>query len=186
MGRSGFVGFELFVVLLTFFLVAGLTGCSSSSPVTTSTFAVPASVTLAPNPNASMEIGTFQTFLAIALTSTKATIAEPVSYQSSNTAVLTIANNGLACAGSWNSLSNPQICTPGPVGVAVVTATAQGVSSPSTTVYVHQHVDKVTVSLFVPPNTPPPKSMLFRKSKLHLPGECVQPRRGHHQYGRSL
>ncbi len=161
MGRSGFVGFELFVVLLTFFLVAGLTGCSSSSPVTTTTFAVPASVTLAPNPNASMEIGTFQTFLAAALTSTKATIAEPVSYQSSNTAVLTIANNGLACAGSWDSLSNPQICTPGRVGVAVVTATAQGISSPSTTVYVHQHVDKVTVSLFVPPNTPPPPNPCY-------------------------
>jgi hypothetical protein len=160
MGRCGFAGFGFFVALLIF-LVAGLTGCASNSAVTTTSFAVPASITLNPNPNLSMEIGTFQSFLASPLTSTRTTIAEPVSYQSSNTAVLTVANNGLACAGSWNSLSNPQICTPGPVGVAVVTATAQGVSSPSTTVYVHQHIDKVTVSLFVPPNQPPPTNPCY-------------------------
>src|SRR5277367_487128 len=146
MGRSGLVGFAVLVALLLL-LVAGLVGCSGSSPVTTGTFAVPASVVLSPGPNVSLEIGAFQSFLASALTSTKTTIAEPVSYQSSNTAVLTVANNGLACAGSWNSLSSPQVCTPGPVGVAILTATAQGVSSPSTTVYVHQHIDKVVVSL---------------------------------------
>jgi hypothetical protein len=159
MGRSGLVGFGLFVALLLL-LLAGL-GCGSSSPVNTTSFAVPASVTLSPGPYVSMEIGTFQSFLASALTSTKTTIAEPVSYQSSNTAVLTVANNGLACAGSWNSLSNPQVCTPGPTGISVVTATAQGVSSPSTTVYVHQHIDKVLVSLFVPPNLPPPTNPCY-------------------------
>jgi hypothetical protein len=160
MGRFGFTGFGLSVALIIF-LVGGLAGCGNSSPVTTTSFAVPASVTLAPNPNASLEVGTYQAFLGAALTSTKTPIAEPVSYLSSNTAVLTVANNGLACAGSWNSLSNPQVCTPGRVGVAVVTASAQGVSSPSTTVYVHQHIDKVTVSLFVPPNTPPPANPCY-------------------------
>jgi hypothetical protein len=160
MGRSGIVGFSL-VVALVIFLVAILTGCGSNNAVTTTSFAVPARIVLTPTPNLSMEMGTFQSFLASALTSTNTTIAEPVSYQSSNTAVLTIANNGLACAGSWNSLSNPQVCTPGPVGVAVVTATSQGVSSPSTTVYVHQHIDKVTVKLFVPPNQPPPTNPCY-------------------------
>jgi hypothetical protein len=155
MGRCGLFGFAFFIAFLIFAL-GGLVGCSSSSPVSTTSFAVPASITLTPNSNASMEIGTFQTFLAIAMSSTNTTIAEPISYQSSNTAVLTIASNGLACAGSWDSLSNPQICTPGGVGVAVVTATAQGVSSPSTTVYVHQHIDKVAVSQLLPPNQPPP------------------------------
>ncbi|MGC1436301.1 MAG: hypothetical protein WA847_10450 [Terriglobales bacterium] len=155
MGRWGLFGFAFFIAFLIFAL-GGLVGCSSSSPVSTTSFAVPASITLAPNPNASMEIGTYQIFLATALSSTKTTIAEPISYQSSNTAVLTVASNGLACAGSWDSLSNPQVCTPGGVGVAVVTATAQGVSSPSTTVYVHQHIDKVAVSLLLPPNQPPP------------------------------
>ena len=155
MGRCGLFGFAFFIAFLILAL-GGLVGCSSGSPVSTTSFAVPASITLTPNSNASMEIGTFQTFLATAMSSTNTTIAEPISYQSSNTAVLTIASNGLACAGSWNSLSNPQICTPGGVGVAVVTATAQGVSSPSTTVYVHQHIDKVAVSQLLPPNQPPP------------------------------
>src|SRR5271167_1244836 len=160
MGRSGIVGFAAFGALLIS-LVAGLAGCGGNSAVNTTSFAVPASVVLTPTPNLSMEIGTYQSFLASALTSTKATIAEPLSYQSSNTAVLTVANNGLACAGSWDSLTNPQICTPGTVGVAQVTATAQGVSSPTTTVYVHQHIDKLTVSEFVLPNQPPPSNPCF-------------------------
>ena len=155
MGKSGIVGFVVFFALLIF-LVAGLAGCGSNSAVTTTNFVVPASITLAPGPDLSLEIGTNQAFLASAFSSTKTSIVEPISYQSSNTAVVTVADNGLACAGSWNSLSNPQICTPGPVGVALVTATAQGVSSPPTTVYVHQHVDKIVASLLLPPNQPPP------------------------------
>src|ERR1700680_3514984 len=154
MGRSGFWQFTIALPIL--FLVAGLAGCSSSNPIHTTTFPVPASITINPAPNLSMEIGTNQTFSASALNSAKASITEPVTYQSSNTGVVTVAANGLACAGSWDSLSNPQICTPGPVGVAQITATAQGVSSPPTTVYVHQHVDKVTVSLFLLPNQQPP------------------------------
>jgi hypothetical protein len=68
-----------------------------------------------------------------------------VTFLSSNTAVVTVAANGLACAGSWDNLASPTICTPGGVGVAQVTATASGVTSPPTTVYVHQHIDGVTL-----------------------------------------
>jgi hypothetical protein len=159
MGRSGFLAFA--VALAIFFLLAGLAGCSSSSPVHTVTFPVPASITINPAPNLSMEIGTNQAFFPNILSSTKTTITEPVTYQSSNTAVVTVAANGLACAGSWDSLSNPTICTPGPVGVAQVTATAQGVSSPPTTVYVHQHIDKVIVKFLPNPNQPPPPNPCF-------------------------
>jgi len=155
MGRSGFVGFVAALPTIILLLV-GLVGCSSSSPVHTTTYPVPASVTITPTPYLSMEIGTNQTFTAITLNSARTSVAQPVSYQSSNTAVVTVAANGLACAGSWDSLSTPQICTPGPVGVAQVIATAQGVSSPPTTVYVHQHIDKVVVSPLLLPNQPPP------------------------------
>lgn len=159
MGRFGFVGFA--IALPTILLLVGLVGCSSGGAVTTTSFAVPASIAIAPTPYLSMEIGTNQSFSAAALNAAKAVITEPVSFQSSNTAVVTVAANGLACAGSWDSLSNPQICTPGTVGVAQVTATAQGVSSPSTTVYVHQHIDKLTVSQFTLPNQPPPANPCF-------------------------
>ena len=159
MRRSG-IAFAVFGIFLIF-LVGSLPGCSSGSAVHTASYAVPASVTLSPSPYLSLEIGTYQVLSATALSATKTTITQPISYQSSNTAVLTVANNGLACAGSWDSLSSPQICTPGGVGVAQVTASAQGVSSPTTTVFVHQHVDKVAVSLLVLPNQPPPTNPCF-------------------------
>jgi hypothetical protein len=160
MGRSVAPAFAVFVALLIL-LVGGLPGCSSGSAVHTASYAVPASLTLAPGPYLSLEIGTYQVFTATALNAAKAAITQPISYLSSNPAVLTVAENGLACAGSWNSLSNPQICTPGGAGVAQVTASAQGVSSPTTTVYVHQHVDNVQVSLLVLPNQPPPTNPCF-------------------------
>ncbi|MGA8492514.1 MAG: hypothetical protein WB711_18955, partial [Terriglobales bacterium] len=158
MGRSGIAGFAVFALLI--FLVGSLPGCGGS-PIHTATYAVPASVTLTPGPYLSLEIGTYQVLTATALSSTQTTMTQPISYLSSNPAVLNVADNGLACAGSWDSLSSPQICTPGGVGVAQVTASAQGVSSPTTTVYVHQHVDKVALSLLLLPNQPPPTNPCF-------------------------
>jgi len=163
MGSSGFL--RVAVALSILFLIAGLGGCSSSSPVHTTTFPVPARITISPTPNLSMEIGTNQAFTASVFNSANGAITEPVTYQSSNSAVVTVAANGLACAGSWDSLSNPQICTPGPVGVAQVAANAMGVSSAPTTVYVHQHVDKVTVQLFLLPNQQPPPNPCYSVSQ---------------------
>jgi len=159
MGSSGLL--RLAVAVFIFSFLAGLAGCSSSSPVHTTNYPVPASISITPAPYLSMEIGTNQAFSPTVTSSTKTSITEPVSYQSSNTAVVTVSASGLACAGSWDSLSNPTICTPGPVGVAQVAATAQGVSSPPTTVYVHQHIDQVVVSLLPNQNQPPPPNPCF-------------------------
>jgi hypothetical protein len=118
---------------------------------------VPASIKLTPAETASMEVGSILSFSGSPENSKGVAFAEPVSYQSSNPAVLTIASNGNACAGTWNSLGAPQICTPGPVGTAQVVATSMGISSPPTTVYVHQHIDSVVVSpVPTSPPTPPP------------------------------
>ncbi|HZQ68179.1 MAG TPA: hypothetical protein VFA68_06650 [Terriglobales bacterium] len=133
------------------FLLAALVGCGSSR--STTNFPKPASLTLSPTPTASMDIGTTQSFTATAHNFSGRIITEPISFLSSNTAVLTIANNGMACAGTWDSLSAPTVCTPGPAGVAQVTATALGVNSPPTTVYVHQHVQSIQVT---PAPVPPP------------------------------
>ncbi|MGH9503122.1 MAG: hypothetical protein ACRD20_09750 [Terriglobales bacterium] len=136
-------------------LIAALTGCSSSSPTTTTTFPVPANIMLSPSNTVSLDQGSAnQTFTASPRNSKNVAVTTPVTFLSSNTAVLTIASNGLACAGTWDSLTVPQICTPGPVGVAQVTANSHGVSSPPTTVYVHQHIDKIVISP-VPGQTPP-------------------------------
>ncbi len=136
-------------------LVAALTSCSSSSPTRNATFPVPANIVLSPANTVSLDVGSAnQTFTATPQNSEHTAITTPVTFLSSNTAVLTIASNGLACAGTWDSLTIPQICTPGPVGVAQVTATSHGVSSPPATVYVHQHIDKIVVSP-IPGQTPP-------------------------------
>ena len=145
MGRLGAV-VPAVLAPLAMIVAAGLAGCSSSSPVKTASFPVPASISITPSPNLSLELGTNQAFSVTIENSSAGAITEPVTYVSSNPAVVTVAANGLACAGSWDSLSSPQICTPGATGVAEVTAVAQGVSSPATTVYVHQHIDKIVIS----------------------------------------
>jgi trimeric autotransporter adhesin len=141
MGRSGSVLSAIILVVLT----CALVGCGSSATRSVS-FPVPANISLSPANSVSIDVGSIESFTATAQNSSRQTVVETVSFQSSNTAVVTVANNGLACAGTWNSLSAPQICTPGPVGVAQITASAQGVSSPPTTVYVHQHVDNIVVT----------------------------------------
>ncbi|MBV8052232.1 MAG: hypothetical protein JOZ80_13650 [Acidobacteriaceae bacterium] len=147
--------------LATLALTALLPYCSSK-PVTVSSFPVPAIIAITPAPALSLELGTNQAFTATLQNSAKAAITEPVTYQSTNTAVVTVAANGLACAGSWDNLASPTICTPGQVGVAQVTATASGVSSPPTTVYVHQHIDSVTVQDLCTGSEPNPPCTLPR------------------------
>ncbi|MFZ0286654.1 MAG: hypothetical protein WAL32_15620 [Terriglobales bacterium] len=147
MDRWGQVGFLVAVVCA---VIASESGCGGGNAVNATGYAVPATITMAPAGSVSMELGTDQQFTATPEDPNKSPIAEPVFYQSSNSAVVSVAVNGLVCAGTWDSLSVPQICSPGPVGFADVTAVTQGVSSPSTRVYVHQHIDSVTITP-VPP-----------------------------------
>ncbi len=137
-----------------------LSACSNSSPTTVIVEPTTATVDLCLSPsstcagglNVSLEVGETQGFTATAKSSQGTTELETFSFQSSNPAVLTIASNGTACAGTWNSLTAPQVCTPGPTGVTQVTATAHGVSSPPVTIYVHQHITGITISKV--PNQP--------------------------------
>ena len=125
MGRSGSVGSAIVLLIL----MLGWSGCGGSSSAPT-TSPVPARLTLSPVTQVSLEIGKTQSFTAAAASATNAAVTTPISFVSNNTAVVTIAANGVACGGTWDSLSNPQLCTPGADGVAEITATAQGVSSP--------------------------------------------------------
>jgi hypothetical protein len=148
-------------------LIAGLSACGGGNAVTSVEAAVPAGVLITPSNFASLQVGSTLTFTASAVDSKNNPIAnETISYASNNQAVVTVAANGIACAGSWDSLTTPQICTPGQTGTAVVTAVSQGVSSPSTTVYVHQRIDHVEVS--AAPGQPPPfSSSCFSKGQTY-------------------
>jgi len=159
MGRSAVFGRRAgFVVsVLTSLLLFGLLSGCSTKAVHLTEFPVPASVTISPAPALSLELGATEAFTTSLLSATKATVTEPVSFQSSNPAIVSVAANGLACGGSWDSLTSPGYCTPGPVGVAQVVAIAQGVTSPPTTVYVHQHIDQVgIIDLCAVPSPPAP------------------------------
>lgn len=142
MGRLRFHALAIAVYCLIF----GLSACGGGNGSNVVANPTPAIITLAPALHTSLELGKTLVFTTTPEDAGGSPITTPVQFVSSNSAVVTVANSGLACAGTWNSLSNPQICTPGQTGVAQITAVAQGVSSPSTTVYVHQHVDKVLVS----------------------------------------
>jgi hypothetical protein len=146
-----FAGMPAFLV----FWILGFSGCHSGTAVGTANYPTPTSVTLSPAPALSLEVGTIQAMTASVVTANHTGSAQPIDYQSSNTAVATVAANGLVCGGTWNSLTSPQVCTPGPVGTAQVIATAQGVSSPPTTVYVHQHIDQVTITDLCAGASPP-------------------------------
>jgi len=144
-------------VLASCVLLVLLPGCSGGKPVTLTQFPVPASVSIAPSPSLAVELGTTQGLITTILNSAKATITEPVTFVSSNPTVASVAANGLVCGGSWDSLTSPSLCTPGRVGAAQVVAIAEGVSSAPTTVYVHQHIDRISVTdLCAVPSPPTP------------------------------
>jgi len=128
-----------------------LASCGSSSATNVvQGNVVPTSVSLtnssAVGSNVSLEVGKTLAFTATARGASNNTLTETFSFLSSNPTVITIASNGTACAGTWDSLTSPQVCIPGTVGTAQLTATAAGVSSPPVTVYVHQRITNITVS----------------------------------------
>ncbi|HTZ98202.1 MAG TPA: WD40 repeat domain-containing protein [Terriglobales bacterium] len=163
--RIGVARLATLLVLITL----GLSGCHKGTGTAIQTYPPAASVTLAPANAVSLELGTDTAFTASVFTANHTASTQPVNYQSSNTSVVTVAANGLACAGTWDSLVSPSVCTPGPVGVAQVIATAQGVSSAPTTIYVHQHIDQVTIKDICAVTVPPAPCSVPR-----LPGSTCQ------------
>lgn len=141
MGRLGFIVPAVAVATL----LASFSGCGSSVPPTPG-FGVPAVVKLAPTPTTSLDLGSTVQFSAIALSGSRAPLTTTFAYRTSNPNIVSIANNGLACAGTWDNVSAPVICTAGGVGSAQITASAAGVVSSPTTVYVHQHIAQINVS----------------------------------------
>ena len=138
-------------------------GCGGGSTIstTTTTVVTPTIILLTPANNASLDIGDVVGFSATPEDSSGRPITPSplVTFVSNNPNVLQIAANGLACAGKWDSLVNPEVCTAGPVGTANVTAESNGVSSPPTTVYVHQHIDSIIITPATTLTTPFPSCL---------------------------
>jgi len=143
--RSRFFGFLVFLV--SSFLMALLVGCGSSGPV--KSVGSVATVTLTPSP-VSLNAGDVLQMAVSALDANKKSVFnQTFTFKSTNNAIQ-IANNGLLCAGTWDSLKTPVNCAPASPGTGgittMLTATAQGVTSPAVTVYVHEQISSLSIT----------------------------------------
>ncbi len=136
----------LLCVVIT--LVFGLAGCGGSKNI--GTVGPPAKVTVSPSP-VSLTLGdTAQLSPTVTDSSGNVLIGQTFTFQSSNTSFVTVSNGGLVCAGTWDSLTTPVVCTPPTTGplpspAGNITVTTSSISA-TVPVYEHPHVDAITVT----------------------------------------
>ncbi len=139
MGRFRSGGLRLAVAILSLWSFAGCGGSSKAgAPL------YPGRINLTPAVNTSLVLGGAIAFTASAQTASGTTLRVPISYTSSDTSIVNVSPNGVACAGHWDITFS--ICSAGNVGVATVTASALGANSVSTYVFVHPAIDNITVT----------------------------------------
>ena len=151
MGRFGCVHWA--GVIIAIFLLLLLPACGGKKPAGASPF--PAKITLNPAVSLSLQLGGTVVFSASAQNGVNGNISPTFTFTSSNPGILDISPSGFACAGSWNAPFF-NVCTPAAEGVAMVTASALGQTSPPTMVFVHPPIDNIQVSVVPPVNSPPP------------------------------
>jgi hypothetical protein len=128
----------LFLSLLSWVAVAGCGGGGDSTEER-----VPAKVELAVT-SQSVTRGDTTSLAAVVRDQNDAVIQNiAVTFQSSNTAALTISPAGLVCAGVWDT--NFIVCNKGPVAVVEVTAKADNVTSTPVKIFVHEKVEQVVI-----------------------------------------
>src|SRR5262249_8712519 len=119
-----------------------------------------------PAVNTSMILGGTINFVASVQTASGTNLNVPITFSSSDTSILNLASNGVACAGHWDALFTT--CTPGNVGVVQVTASALGGVSVPTYVFVHPPVDSITVSGVLLNGLPPQEPCLSQTQSMTL------------------
>src|SRR5580700_5996318 len=169
MGRFGCVHWAGVIIAIFFLLL--LPACGGKKPAGASPF--PAKISLNPAISYSLQLGGTVVFSASAQNSANGNISPTFTYTSSNPGILDISPTGFACAGSWNA-PYFNVCTPAAEGVAMVTASALGQTSPPTMVFVHPPIDNIQVSVVPPVNSPPPAC----PNQQALPPACNLPFNG--------
>lgn len=146
-------------------IVLFLGGCGGHKPAGASPF--PAKITLSPPTSASLQQGGILVFTASAQNAVGSSVRPGFAFASDNPDVLTMSPTGLACAGTWNAPLYT-ICAPAGIGVANVTASALGATSPPTLVFVHAAIDNIQITVVPPVNSPPPAC----PTQVALPEAC--------------
>lgn len=139
MGRFRSGGLFWAVAILSFWSFSACGGGRKAGPPL---FA--GKVLLTPSSNTSLVLGGTLVFFSTIQTASGTTLNTPVTYSSSDTSILNIASNGVACAGHWDQTFST--CSPGATGVVQITATALGSASIPTYVFVHPPIDSITVT----------------------------------------
>jgi hypothetical protein len=141
---AGLRGKGLWGVVVAVVSAGIVSGCGGHRPTAASSN--PVTITLTPSGTTSLQLGGILAFKATEQTSSSTTVNVAFDYTSSDTSILNVAPNGVACAGHWDAaFAN---CTPGGEGLVQVTASAAGIGSSSapTLVFVHPPIDNVTVT----------------------------------------
>jgi hypothetical protein len=138
MGRSRSSGLWLIFPIFALLTVAG---CGGGSKAGAPLF--PGKVTLNPSTATSLQAGGTLSFTAAVQTASGTNLTTTITYDSSDTSILNVSPNGIACAGHWDAFFTT--CTPGNSGPVTVTATALGGSSIPTYVFVHPPIDNISV-----------------------------------------
>ncbi len=138
MGRFRSTGLWLAVAICSLLGLPACGGGKAGAPL------YPGKVTLIPSATTSLELGSTLNFTAAVQTASGTNLGTTITYTSSDTSIVNLAPNGVACAGHWDV--GFASCTPGASGVALVTASALGGTSVPTYVFVHPPIDNVTVS----------------------------------------
>ena len=139
MGRFRSGGVFWVVAILSFWSLSACGGGGKAGPPL---FA--GKILLTPSSNTSLVLGGTLVFFSTVQTASGTTLNTPVTYSSSDTSILNIASNGVACAGRWDQTFST--CSPGATGVVKITATALGSASIPTYVFVHPPIDSITVT----------------------------------------
>lgn len=139
--------FRSLAFILTSSLALLLIGCGSSGPA--KAVGDVATVTLSPSP-VSINAGDVLQMTVSALDANKQSVFNQTFKFNSTNPAIQIANNGLLCGGTWDSLATPVNCTPANPGTAgiqtTLTARAEGVTSPGVMAFVHEQISSLTVT----------------------------------------
>ena len=144
--------FRFLVLILLSSLALFLIGCGGSGP--TKAVGDVATVTLTPSP-VSIEAGDVLQMTVSALDANKQSVFNQTFKFNSTNPAIQIANNGLLCGGTWDSLATPVNCKPANPGTAgiqtTLTARAEGVTSAGVTAFIHEQISSLTVTPANPP-----------------------------------
>lgn len=123
-------------------------------------------ITVTPGSPTSMVLGNTLGFIASVSSSSGTILRTTITFSSSDTSILNMSPAGIACAGRWDNTFS--ICTPGNVGLALVTASALGGVSVPTYVFVHPQVDTITVTGVLLNNLPVQEPCLSQSQSMTL------------------